>query len=212
MPSYPNPNNSSQESTFDFLMKKVIDYPVEKQQSAFFQELSDFISQFHAIRSKLLACSATETATQYFDKNVSHIFGIQEGSYNINIKAVLNDYNEKKEPSELWQSDKMCPPPPPPLTDPLTRPSVSSDGFCVRYGQTKGLDVLVSGDTAGGISNESLFDTVHDIDLCYDDASRMLGLRKNALAFNDISDNAVEKPITLSPQPPLDFSNLINGT
>lgn len=213
MPDYDNELNG--ESTFDFLMKKVNGYPINQQQFTFFHELSDFIAKCLAIRSKLLTSSCGVSGTQYFDKNVSKMFGIQEGSYNINIAAVLNEYNENK------KIDKMClppplpstsPPPPPPLLKqpPLTTSLISrssSDGWT----KTNEFDVLVNGggSAAGSISNESLFDTVHDIDLC-DDASHMLGLRKNALTFNDISDNAVEKSVTLSPQ--LDFSNLINGS
>lgn len=74
-------------SIFDELMNRVRIAPKDKRAHLFFSEVSDFVERFELLGPKLTASDGENAPTEYLDKHVCKLLGIQEGNYQINDRV-----------------------------------------------------------------------------------------------------------------------------
>lgn len=86
-PSISEPQSTENLSIFDELMNRVRIAPKEKRAHLFFSEVSDFVERFEMLGPKLTASDGVNAPTEYLDKHVCKLLGIQEGNYQINEKV-----------------------------------------------------------------------------------------------------------------------------
>lgn len=86
---------SDNPTIFDELMRRVRETPKEKRVHLFFTEVSDFLERFEMLAPKLTSTTDADAATEYLDKHVCKLLGIQEGNYQINESIFDRDLPQR---------------------------------------------------------------------------------------------------------------------